>query len=256
MKMVQEIPGRYPGRRFMGALLRFQDSDSPVSVDDAMKSARSRNGARVLLFQMEAEGLLLRAGHGRYYPASPQVALLSGTLPPYYRTLWRAHDALERGGLPHAFACLTTMMHADYSPGRPIIAMSAETLMRLEGSDVFGLMPVGKGLRDLSNRVALEWPDGSKAFDAPALRWDWTALVLGAIGLPREIAAARRLIEGKEIGARLACRLNAFGLSPWPGLLEKEVSVIAPADVKGMRRRYAETLLLEQVRGAGSDGRA
>jgi hypothetical protein len=256
MKMGQEIPGRYPRRSFMGALLRFQGYGAPVSVEDAMRSAPSRNGARVLLFQMEAEGLLLRASHGRYYPVSPQVALLSGTLPPYYRALWRTHDALGRGRVPHAFACLTTMMHADYSPGRPIIAVSAETLMRLEGSDVFGMMPVSNGLRGLSNRVALEWPDGSKAFDAPALRWDWTALVLGAIGLPREIAAARRLIEGKEVGAGLARRLNAFGLSPVPGLLDREVSVIAPADVQRMRHRYAETLLLEEVRRAGSDGRA
>ena len=194
--------------------------------------------------------MLIRGEHGKYYPVDLRVVLLSSLVTEYYRSIWRLHDVLSREGASHGFACLTTASQADYLPSRPIIAVTQEDFPKFSKVDVFGLMMDAEDLSRHASNVTFEWDDGSPAFEVLELDWYWTALVLGAIGLPREIAAARRLLEGKDgIDETMARRLNAYGLSPRKDVLDKELSVLVPPHFEQMRARYAEALRQFEVRG-------
>ncbi len=78
--------------------------------------------------------------------------------------------------------------------------------------------------------------------NVPTLPWDWTALLLGAIGQSREVSAAKEILEGMDVDEAMARRLNAVGLVTRPDVLEKEFGVQEPKHVIELRRRYAETL--------------
>ncbi len=246
---------KVPARGLLQNIIDIQDLDLPIVVSDIRPLFDSNTGAKVFLVRAERERLLLRGERGKYYPVSPQVALLSSLLPQYYRTLWRTHDILERCGAVHAFACLSTASLADYAPSRPIVALSMDDFPRFSKADVFGLMLDIEEMQSITMVTAFEWPEGTHAFEVPELDQVWSALLLGAIGLPREVAAARRLLEGlRNLGEAANRRLNAFGLSPRKDVLEKEVAVNVPAHFEEMRARYAEALRQQEVREGGAIG--
>ena len=179
-----------------------------------------------------------------------RVVLHSSLVTDYYRSIWRVHDVLSREGVAHGFACLTSASVADYLPSRPIIAVTQKDFPKFSKADVFGLVLDAQELSSHTSKVTFEWDDGSPMFEVLELDWYWTALVMGAIGLPREIAAARRLLEGKDdIDDEMARRLNAYGLSPRKDVLDKELSVIVPNNFDQMRARYAESLRQFEIRG-------
>ena len=237
-------------------LVNLSDRKAPIGVEDLRSLDSSESGARVFLHNAERAGLVIRAGRGEYYPVDLRVALLSSLVSDYYRAIWRMHDVLSREGVAHAFAMLSSASFADYLPSRPIVALALEDYPRFSKADVFGLMIDAKTLLDHASSVTFEWEDGAEAFDILELERSWSALVLGAIGLPREVAAARRLLEGMdEIDEEMARRLNAYGLSPRKDILEKKPSVIVPPQIERMRARYAEALRQLEVRGGDADGR-
>ena len=237
-------------------LLNITDIEGPIGVNDISTHDSSDSGARVFLHNAENAGLLIRGEHGKYYPVDLRVILLSSLVTEYYRSIWRIHDVLSREGVAHAFATLTSASIADYLPNRPIVALAKDDFPRFSKADVFGLMLDAQTLSEHASKVTFEWDDGEEAFDVLELDWDWTALVLGAIGLPREIAAARRLLEGRDdIDDEMARRLNAYGLSPRKDVLEKEQSVLVPPHFDQMRAWYAEAPRQLEVREGHTDGR-
>lgn len=237
-------------------LLNISDLEGPIGVNDISTLDPSESGARVFLHNAERAGLLIRGEHGKYYPVDLKVILLSSLVTDYYRSIWRVHDVLSREGVAHGFACLTSASVAGYLPNRPIIAVTQEDFSKFSKADVFGLALDAQDLSSHASKVAFEWDDGSPAFEVLELDRYWTALVLGAIGLPREIAAARRLLEGDlAIDDEMARRLNAYGLSPRKDVLEKELSVLVPPHFDQMRARYAESLRQFEVRGGSEHGR-
>jgi hypothetical protein len=122
-------------------------------------------------------------------------------------------------------------------------------------ADFFGLVIDPKDLVDHSSTVSFEWDEGTKAFEVRELDHFWTSLLFGAIGLPREVAAARRLLEGMDdFDDEKARRLNTYGLSPRKDVLEKEESVLVPDHIDEMRARYAEALRQLEVRGGEAGG--
>lgn len=247
---------RLPPRGLLMTLLNISDLDAPIGVHDISTLDPSESGARVFLHNAEKAGMLIRGQHGKYYPVDLRVVLLSSLVTEYYRSIWRLHDVLSREGVVHGFACLTSASTADYLPNRPIIAVTQEDFTRFSKADVFGLMMDAEDLSSHSSKVTFEWDDGSSAFEVLELDWYWTALVLGAIGLPREIAAARRLLDGKgSIDETMARGLNAYGLSPRKDVLDKELSVLVPPHIDQMRARYAEALRQFEVRGGKGNGR-
>jgi hypothetical protein len=247
---------RLPPRGLLTTLVSLSNRKAPIGVEDIRSLDPSESGARVFLHNAERAGLVIRAGRGEYYPVDLRVALLSSLVTDYYRAIWRMHDVLSREGVAHAFAVLSSASVADYLPSWPIVALAMEDLPRFSKADVFGLMMDTKALPDHASRVTFEWEDGEEAFAVLELERTWSALVLGAIGLPREVAAARRLLEGcDEIDEEMARRLNAYGLSPRRDILEKEPSVVVPPHIDRMRARYAEALRQLEVRGGGAGGR-
>ncbi len=240
-----------PPKGLFRTFLRLEGSELPITVATATRHTPSVSSAKTFLALAEGEGLLMRVDWGRYLPVSPRVALASVLVRPYYRHLWRTHDALSRGGIPHAFACVTASKGADYVPGRPIVAVPSGRFSSLGRADVFGIAADDDALADPRRAVRFEWPDGAQAFEVLALSWDWTALVLGAIGLPRELAAARSLLKGRRVGHALARRLNAFGLSMGRPVVGSELSVEVPTHIIEMRRKYAESLRISEAMEGG-----
>ncbi len=239
-----------PPKGLFQTFMSIQDEPVPITVAAVSRHTPSMGSAKVFLLRAEKEGLLMRGRWGEYYPVSPRVALLSALVPLYHRRLWRTHDTLSRAGIPHAFACLTTASEADYVPARPITAIIASRLQDLGRSGVFGLMMEEVVLRKHTHAVVFEWPDGEPAFAMDELDTIWTALLLGAIGLPREVAAAKRLLKGRRIRDRASVRrLNAYGLSHDRSEIESEASIVVPEDYLELRAMYAESLRLSEVMG-------
>jgi hypothetical protein len=236
-------------------LMRISSIKGPIGVNEVSQFDPSESGPRVFLHNAEKAGLLIRGEHGRYYPVDMRTVLLSSLITEYFRSLWRVHDVLERAGVAHAFACLTTSSVADCLPSRPIVAVTQEDFPRYSKADFFGLVIDPEDLSRHTTEVAFEWEDGTPAFEVRELDRCWTSLLLGAIGLPREIAAARRLLAGMEgINEDMARRLNAYGLSPRKDVLEKEEAVLVPSHIDTMRARYAEALRQIEVRGGEEPG--
>ena len=246
---------RTPPRGLLTMLMRVSSLESPIGVDEVSQFDPSESGPRVFLHYAEKAGLLIRGEHGKYYPVDMKVVLLSSLITEYYRSIWRIHDVLERVGVAHAFACLTSAAVADYLPSRPIVAVSQEDFPRFSKADFFGLVLEWKHFEDHATMVSFDWDDGSQAFEVLELDRYWTVLLLGAIGLPREIDAARRLLEGMDdVDDVMARRLNAYGLSPRKDVLDKELSVLVPPHIDSMRAKYAEALRQIEVRGGAAAG--
>jgi hypothetical protein len=247
---------RTPPRGLLTMLMRVSTVKGPIGVNDVSQFDPSESGPRVFLHYAEKAGLLIRGEQGKYYPVDMRVVLLSSMTTDYFRSLWRVHDVLERSGVPHAFACLTTSAVADYLPSRPIVAVSQEDFPSFSKADFFGLVIDTEELTRHTTEVTFEWEDGTPAFGVRELDRYWTSLLLGAIGLPREIAAARRLLEGmRDIDEDMVRRLNSYGLSPRKDVLEKEEAVLVPSHIDAMRAQYAEALRQIEVRGGEVAGK-
>jgi len=235
---------RLPSRGTINTLVELYRKTPPITTKGVQQATRSESRAKAFLVQAEREGLMIRGKWGEYYPVPPHVALWSSLLMDYYRDLFRMHGALDRASVPHAFACLTASEMADYVPGRPITVVAEEHFERFVKADVFGLALSPRELRTKTHRIGFTWPDSSYAMNIPALSWDWTSLVLGAIGLRREMTAAKQMIKGREreIDDLMSRRLNSVGLSPRPDTLDKTPSVLVPVHILRLRQRYAESL--------------
>lgn len=247
---------RTPPRGLLTMLMRVSSLRGPIGVNEVSRFDSSESGPRVFLHYAEKAGLLIRGEHGKYYPVDMRVVLLSSMTTEYFRSLWRVHEVLEREGVTHAFACLTTSSVADYLPSRPIVAVTQEDFTSFSKADFFGLVIDPEELTSHTTKVTFEWEDGAPAFEVSELDRYWTSLLLGAIGLPREIDAAKRLLAGREdIDDDMARRLNAYGLSPRKDVLEKEEAVLVPSHIDAMRAQYAEVLRQIEVRGGEVAGR-
>jgi hypothetical protein len=214
----------------------------PLTLQDVAGVTGTENRAKAFLVSAKGSGVVIRGSWDAYYPVPPHVALWSSLLPDYHRDLFRMHAALARARVPHAFACLTASSLADYAPGVPIVAVPTDRLGPLERADVFGVALEGEDLDSRSGTRGFKWPDGTFAMNVPTLPWDWTALILGAIGLPREVSAAREVLEGRHVDEATARRLNAVGLTVRPDVMGKESAVREPKHIAELRASYAESL--------------
>ena len=165
---------------------------------------------------------------------------------------------LGRGPCPSAAFAMKRFHRSQLASksSAPIVTVCQEDFPRFSKAGFSGLIIDSKYLNDHSSTLSFEWDDGTKAFEVRELDHFWTSLVLGAIGLPREVAAARRLLGGMDdIDDTRARRLNAYGLSPRKDVLEKEESILVPDHIDDMRARYADALRQLEVREGEVDGR-
>jgi hypothetical protein len=233
---------RPPSRGSIDTLVRLIKLRPPVSVQDVIRITGSENKAKAFLVNAVRSGILIYGSWDAYYPVPPHVAMWSSLLMDYYRDLFRLHSALKGARVPHAFACLTASSLADYVPGIPIVAVPMKKFMDLERADVYGITLKGEDFKSLSGSMGFKWSDGTFIMNVPTLPWDWTALLLGAIGQSREVSAAKDILKGKDVEEAMARRLNSVGLTTRPDVLEKEFGVQEPKHVIELRRRYAESL--------------
>ncbi len=231
-----------PSRGSIDTLIRLKKLRPPISVQDVTAVTGSENKAKAFLVNAARSGIIIHGSWDAYYPVAPHVAMWSSLLMDYYRDLFRMHSALRRARVPHAFACLTASSSADYAPGKPIVAVPGEHFKDLERADVFGITLNGEDIGSRSDSMGFKWSDGTFIMNVPALPWDWTALLLGAIGQSREVSAAKEILEGRDVGEAMARRLNSVGLVTRSDVLEKEFGVLEPKHVIELRRRYAESL--------------
>jgi hypothetical protein len=233
-----------PSRGTVDTLVRLMGLRPPVSLQDVMGVTGTENKAKAFLVNAVRSGILVRGSWDAYYPVPPHVAMWSSLLMDYHRDLFRMHGALKRADVPHAFACLTASSLADYVPSRPIVAVPGERFKDLERADVFGITLKGGDLKSRSDRMGFKWSDGTFIMNVPTLPWDWTALLLGAIGQSREVSAAKEILRGRkdDVDEAMARRLNSVGLVTRPDVLGKEFGVHEPKHVIELRRRYAESL--------------
>jgi hypothetical protein len=231
-----------PSRGTVDTLVRLARLKPPVSLRDVVDITGTENKAKAFLVNASRSGIIIRGSWDTYYPVPPHAALWSALLMDYYRDLCRLHGALKRAGIPHAFGCVTASMMSDYVPGIPIVAVPMEDFDSLEKADVYGITATPKEFRSWSDRIGFKWPDGAFIMNVPLLPPEWTALLLGAIGQPREISAAKEILDGREVDATMARRLNSVGLVTRDDVIQKEPSVREPKHVIELRRRYAESL--------------
>ena len=233
-----------PSRGSIDTLIRLKKLRPPISVQDVARVTGSENKAKAFLVNAARSGIIIHGSWDAYYPVPPHVAMWSSLLMDYYRDLFRIHGALTRARIPHSFACLTASSLADYVPGVPIVAVPMEHFEDLERADVFGITMNGEDIRSKSGSMGFKWSDGTFIMNVPTLPWDWTTLLLGAIGQSREVSAAKGILMGREdeVDEAMARRLNAVGLVTRPDVLEKEFGVLEPKHVIELRRRYAESL--------------
>lgn len=231
-----------PSRGTIDTLVRLTKMRSPVSFQDVVGVAGTENKAKAFLMNASGTGIIIRGFWDAYYPVPPHVAMWSSLLMDYYRDLFRMHGALSRASIPHAFACLTASTLADYVPGMPIVAVPLDQFADLERADVYGITVKGEDFKSLSGSMGFKWPDGAFIMNVPILPWDWTALLLGAIGQPREVSAAKEILKDRDVDEITARRLNSVGLVTRTDVLGKEFGVQEPKHVIELRRRYAESL--------------
>ncbi len=231
-----------PSRGSIDTLVRLIKLRPPVSVQDVTRVTGSENKAKAFLVNGVRSGILLHGSWDAYYPVPPHVVMWSSLLMDFYRDLFRIHAALKRARVHHAFACLTASSLADYVPGMPIVAIPMERFEDLERADVYGITLKGEDLESLSGSMGFKWSDGTFIMNVPTLPWDWTALLLGAIGQTREVSAAKEILKGREVDEAMARRLNSVGLTTRPDVLRKEFGVQEPKHVIELRARYAESL--------------
>lgn len=233
---------RVPSRGTVETLVSLSRRRPPVSLQDVVAVTGTENAAKAFLTSAKRDGVVIHGSWDAYYPVPPHVAMWSSLLMAYHRDLFRMHGALSRARIPHAFACLTASTLADYVPGMPIVAVPIGHFKDLERADVFGITAKEEDYRSWSDRMGFKWTDGAFIMNVPTLPWDWTALLLGAIGQPREVSAAKEVLEGREVDEATARRLNSVGLVTRPEVLGKEFAVQEPKGVVELRRRYAESL--------------
>ncbi len=231
-----------PSRGTVDTLVRLARSKPPVSLRDVVEVTGTENKAKAFLVAASRSGVVIRGSWDAYYPVPPHTAVWSSLLMDYYRDLFRMHGALRMAGIPHAFGCLTASMLADYVPGMPIVAVPEGHFSDLERADVYGISAGEDEFGSWSGRLGFKWHDGTFIMNVPTLPWDWTSLLLGAIGQPREISAAREILDGRDVGVAMARRLNSVGLVTRDDVFEKELGVLEPKHVRELRRRYAESL--------------
>lgn len=231
-----------PSRGTMDTLVRLTKLRPPVSLQDVVGVTGTENRAKAFLVNAARNGIIIHGSWDAYYPVPPDVAMWSSLLMDYYRYMFRMHGALKRAKVPHGFACLTASSQADYVPGMPIAAVPMEQFKDLERADVYGITLSGRDLKSRSGSMGFKWPDGTFIMNVPTLPWDWTALLLGAIGQTREVSAAKEILRGREVDEAMARRLNSVGLTTRPDVLGKEFGVQEPKHVIELRRRYAESL--------------
>ena len=243
-----------PSRGTVDTLVRLAKLRPPVSLQDVVGVTGTENKAKAFLVNASKSGIIIRGSWDTYYPVPPHVALWSSLLMDYYRDVCRMDGALRRARIPHAFGCLTASMLADYVPGIPIVAVPMEHFSDLERAGVYGITTKEEEFRSWSDRLGFKWPDGAFIMNVPTLPWDWTALLLGAIGQPREIAAAKEILNGRHVGKAMARRLNSVGLVTRHDVIGKESGVAEPKHVVKLRGRYAESLRqLSIMRGKGDE---
>jgi hypothetical protein len=231
-----------PSRGTVDTLVRLAKLRPPVSLQDVVGVTGTENRAKAFLVNASKSGIIIRGSWDTYYPVPPHAAMWSALLMDYYRDLCRMHGALKRARVPHAFGCLSASMLADYVPGIPIVAVPMDRFDRLERADVYGIAATPEEFGSWSDSIGFKWPDGAFIMNVPTLPWDWTALLLGAIGQPREISAAKGILKDREVDETMARRLNSVGLVTREDVIEKEFSVMEPKHVVELRSRYAESL--------------
>jgi hypothetical protein len=231
-----------PSAGSIDTLVKLAGRRPPLSLQDIAVVTGSENRAKAFLVNAKRTGIIIHGSWDAYYPVPPHVAMWSCLLMDYHRALFRMHGALGRAGIPHAFACLTASARADYVPGMPIVAVPMEAFGNLERADVYGITLRGEEFGSRSGSMGFKWSDGTFIMNVPTLPWDWTALLLGAIGQPREVSAAKAILRGRDVDEAMARRLNSVGLATRPDVLGRELGVLEPKHVIELRRRYAESL--------------
>jgi hypothetical protein len=244
-----------PSRGTIDTLVRLTKLRPPVSLQDVVGVTGTENKAKAFLVNASRSGIIIRGSWDTYYPVPPHAAMWSSLLMDYYRDLCRMHGALNVARIPHSFGCITASRMADYVPGIPIVAVPMEHFDDLERADVYGITATAEEFKRWSDNLGFKWPDGAFIMNVPTLPWDWTALLLGTIGQPREISAANEILSGRDVNEPMARYLNSVGLVTRREVIEKEIGVREPKHVVELRRRYAESLRqLNIMRGWRDEG--
>lgn len=196
----------------------------------------SSNKARQFVTKATRSFLAVRVRRGEYVAIDPSVAIRGWGIPEYYAGLLVLHDALDQMGIDHAFACLPASEETDLVFGRPWVVAPREADDQAPKVERFSYdfgSPGTTGLEVLG-----------ETFELPVLRSEEAALVLAATGLPREVEAARSLIEGHPPGEELVPAFNYVGLD-----LERETLAVEepeigfPSFIEDRRESLSEDLL-------------
>lgn len=232
-------PGRerVPARGVLRGYLTVERAGQ-IPVGEISGKLGGEKRASVFCVSAVRAGLLVRLRRGVYAAPSREVVALGMFFPAYYRRLTAVDSALSRAGLRHAFACLAAFDRgADFVPAEPLPVVRLSEFEESVHAGVFGVDSfVAKPLR-------LTTDSKGAAFKVPSAD-PWTAArVLAAVGLPRELAAARHLLRGRRLTRNQAAELNALGLPERPDVLSsREPHVKVPRAVEANKRKYAEML--------------
>ncbi|MFA5861591.1 MAG: hypothetical protein WDA16_07840 [Candidatus Thermoplasmatota archaeon] len=216
--------------------------DKDVDPADVEQMTGSGGAARQVGHLWPKHRLAVRLRFGEYALVDPSVAIRAWGVPAYYAELLTLHDVLETRKIPHAFACLTAATNADYVPERPLLVTPHDEERRTERLDA-----IRYDFRK-ADTMYVTLDVLGKEIKVPALVPREAAVVLAALGTPREISTARTLAEDPDLPDETARKLNHFGLRLKPSVFRSENPRIGlPEELKKRRARLAESLLAEGI---------
>lgn len=229
--------------RYMRAIDALQPTGSVGTVDaDSLEAVfHSRALATRAAFYWAKHHLAVRLRHGDYALVDPSIAVRAWVVPDYYAEIITVSSVLAARKIPHAFACLTATLHADYVADVPILVTPHNVRERTDKLD---------GVRydfPASHVTKVKVDVLGAAFAIPILTEPEAAVVFAAFGTPRTRRVARELAAGHEAREDLALKLNHYGIR-----LNKRVfksldpRVALPAEWEQRRRRYADAAIVEE----------
>lgn len=240
-------PGRLaqPPRGVVGKYLSIE-RPGEIPLPEIAKALRSSTDAKVFCNLAVRHGLLIRLRWGVYAAPAPEVAFASWAFPAYFRKVLVVSSAFRRLRLRHAFACLAALAaKTDWLPAEPLAVVRLDDFERVHEVPAFGLANFAAAPLRLTTG-SLQWSFVARRCDLFS-----AAKVLAAVGLPREVAASRRIAGALELTPAQAGELNALGVRSRPDtLFARPGGIRAPRGIESIRSRFAEMARLRALQEA------
>lgn len=221
-------------------LQRYLSIDPPrkFSVQDLEEEFGSSSKARQFATKATSSRIAVRIERGEYVAIDPSVSIRAWAIPDYQAHLLVLHAALEHLGINHAFACLPAGEETDLLFDWPWLVTPTQESNKAS--------KVSRFTYDYGAIETVEMEALGETFDVPVLSLEETALVLAATGLPREVEAARSLVEGHPPDESLVPAFNYVGLDLGRDNVDVENPHIGfPEVIEHRRQSLGEDLLRE-----------